>query len=66
MEVRRVREAVRRPVEPAVPRAESGLHQEDQVIRHLCSIALVGIEVFLSLIYVMSSAEKFSETHLLK
>ena len=43
MEVRRVREAVRRPVEPAVPRAESGLHQEDQVIRHLCSIALVGI-----------------------
>ena len=33
MEVRGLRETVRGSVKPALPRAQSGLHQEDQVIR---------------------------------
>ena len=40
MEVRRLREAVWRSVEPAVPRTQSGLHQEDQVLR-LRRVAIV-------------------------
>ena len=53
MEVRRLREAVWRSVEPAVPRTQSGLHQEDQVLRLRC-VAIVDPMGLINILLVKS------------